>query len=78
MCNALFGKFLQRLDKPKSTYVNSQDEISDIFYTGSKIVDFHCITDEVCLINTEINALKLPPNRSQNVYVGSHSFSQNS
>lgn len=71
MCNALFGKFIQRTDKPKSTYVNTQDEINMIFYAGNRITDFYCITDDVCLINTEINALKLNPNRTHNIYIGS-------
>jgi len=71
MCNSLFGKFLQRQDKPRLRYISNQDELDRIFYAGIKINDFFCINDDMCLISTEENVLKMPPNRAQNVYIGS-------
>jgi len=70
MCNSLFGKFIQRNDKSQIKYINHQDELNDLYYKGIKIEDFFCVNENVCMINTSKNVLKLPPNRSQNIYVG--------
>jgi len=71
ICNALFGKLSSRSDKPTLKYVNSQDELADIFHSSSRIEDVYCINDNTCLVKTCANTLKLPPNRSSNVYIGS-------
>ena len=71
MCNSLFGKFIQRTDKPQLRYVQSQDELNELYYSGTRIDDFFCVSDHICLVNTAVNALKLPPNRKQNLYIGS-------
>lgn len=71
MCNSLFGKFIQRTDKPQIKYVHCQDELNELFYNGSKIEDYFCLNDEICLVSTSPNVLKLPPNRNQNLYIGS-------
>lgn len=71
MSNALFGKFIQRNDKARSSYISSQQELNELFYSGSKIDDFFAVSDNVCMVNTAVNLLKLAPNRSQNIYVGS-------
>lgn len=71
MSNSLFGKFIQKSNKPHSKYLNCQDELDELFYTGAKIEDLFCISENVCLANLSVNLCKLPPNRSQNVYVGS-------
>lgn len=70
LSNSLFGKFIERSDRPQARYVHSQSEIDELFLNGSKIVDFCCITDEICLIHTDVNKLKLPPNRNHNIYIG--------
>ena len=45
MCNSLFGKFIQRTDKPQLRYVQSQDELNELYYSGTRIDDFFCVSD---------------------------------
>ena len=71
LCNALFGKFIQRSDKTDMKFVNTQDEINDTYFSPTEILDFICPNENICLLFVKKNVLKLPPNRKINVYIGS-------
>lgn len=71
MSNALFGKFLQTTNKPRVKYLNSQEELQQLFYSGVDINDISCINENLCLASVKLNEQRLPANRSQNVYIGS-------
>ena len=71
LCNSLFGKFIQRSDQLDVVFVRSQTELTNIFLSGKIIDDFVCINDNVCMLFVKKDVNKLPPNRKQNVYIGS-------
>ena len=71
LCNALFGKFIQRSDKSEIRFIKSQEEINKIYFSGEVIDDFVCPNEHICMLFLKKNILKLAPNRKQNVYIGS-------
>ena len=71
LCNALFGKFIQRRDQTDIIFVKSQEELSNLYFGGNVIEDFLCPNENVCMVFVKKNILKLPPNRKQNIYIGS-------
>ena len=71
LSNALFGKFIQRSDNLEITFVKSQEELEDIYFSNRTIKDFICPYENICMLFLEKDVTKLPPNRKQNVYIGS-------
>ena len=71
LSNALFGKFIQRSDNLEIAYVKSQEELEDIYFSKQSIKDFICPNENICMLFLEKDVTKLPPNRKQNVYIGS-------
>ena len=69
--NSLFGKFIQRSDVVDVKFVRSQEELSQSYFLSQTIDDFICPNENVCMLFLKKNVMKLPPNRKQNVYVGS-------
>ena len=71
LCNSLFGKFIQRSDKSEIRFIKSQEELNKIYFSGEQIDDFVCPNEHICMLFLKKNIFKLPPNRKQNVYIGS-------
>ena len=71
LSNALFGKFIQRTDQTEIKFVKNQDGINDTFFSTDRIEDFMCPNENICMLFLKKNVFKLPPNRKQNVYIGS-------
>ena len=71
LCNSLFGKFIQRRDQTDILFVKSQEELTDVFLKGNPIEDFVCPNENICMLFIKKDVLKLPPNRKQNLYIGS-------
>jgi len=71
LSNALFGKFIQRNDKIETKFIRSQDQLTKFVMSNLEIDDFSCPNENVCLLFIKKNPLKLPPNRKQNIYIGS-------
>ena len=71
LSNSLFGKFIQRSDKSEIRFIKSQDELNSIYFSGQTIDDFICPNENICMLFLKKDSLKLPPNRKQNVYIGS-------
>ena len=71
LSNALFGKFIQRTDQTEIKYVKNQDEINETYFSAQRINDFFCPNENLCMLFVKKNVFKLPPNRKQNVYIGS-------
>jgi G:T-mismatch repair DNA endonuclease (very short patch repair protein) len=70
MMNSIFGKLEQRSDKPKTVYVNSQEELEKYYFSDSIITSIFCINENVCELELKTNNEKLPPNRENNSYIG--------
>jgi len=71
LSNALFGKFIQRTDQSDIRFVKTQESINDIYFSAETIEDFLCPNENICMLYVKKNVLKIPPNRKQNVYIGS-------
>jgi len=71
MANALFGKFIERRDRPQLRYASSQSDLTDLYYSHSRIEDLFCLSEHTCLVSINADPLKLPPNRKHNIYIGS-------
>ena len=70
MMNSIFGKLEQRSDKPKTVYVNSQEELEKYYFSDSTITSIYCINNDVCELELKTPNEKLPPNRENNSYIG--------
>ena len=70
MLNSIFGKLEQRSDKPKTVYVNSQEELERYYFSDATITSIFCINENVCELELKRSNEKLPPNRENNSYIG--------
>jgi hypothetical protein len=70
MMNSIFGKLEQRLDKPKTVYVNSQEELEKYYFSDAIITSIFCLNENICQLELKPNCEKLPPNRENNSYIG--------
>ena len=71
LCNALFGKFIQRRDQTNVMFMKSQEELNNLYFSGNVIEDFICPNENVCMVFVKKDVMKLPPNRKQHLYIGS-------
>jgi len=70
MMNSIFGKLQQRSDKPKTVYVNCQEELEKYYFSDSIISNIFCLNENVCELEIKMNSEKIPPNRESNSYIG--------
>jgi hypothetical protein len=68
--NSMFGKLQQRSDKPRTVYVNSQEEIEKYYFSDSVISNIFCINENLCELELRVPSEKIPPNRECNSYIG--------
>ena len=71
LSNALFGKFIQRSDNLEIAFIKSQEELEEIYFSKQTIKDFTCPNENICMLFLDKDVMKLPPNRKQNVDIGS-------
>ena len=70
MCNSLFGKLEQRNNHSKSSFVTTQAELEDIFFSNDVIEDIININSTICQVQVKPDNIKLPPNAKANCYIG--------
>jgi len=68
--NSFFGKFAQRQDQQVITFVTNQSELEKLMQKEG-LHDLFCVSENLCMVSTEKNKLKIPPNLKYNVYIGS-------
>lgn len=70
MCNSLFGKLEQKNNHSKSTFVTTQAELKDIFFSDNVIEEIINISSTICQVQVKPEDSKLPPNSKANCYIG--------
>jgi len=70
MMNSMFGKLQQRSDKPRTVYVNSQEELENYYFSDAIISNIFCLNENLCELELKIPSEKVPPNRESNSYIG--------
>ena len=64
------GKFSQRQDRQTVNFVSNQEELEKLV-SSDCVSDLFCVSENLCMVTTSKNKLKLPPNLKYNVYIGS-------
>ena len=61
LCNALFGKFIQRRDQTNVVFIKSQEELNNLYFSGNVIDDFSCPNENVCMVFVKKKCFKITP-----------------
>jgi hypothetical protein len=70
MANSFFGKFQQKCNKTKTTFVNSQANLEDVFFSTDKIKNIFCFDDKICQLEINCEETEKRPNFKTNCYIG--------
>jgi len=70
MANSFFGKFQQKCNTTKTTFVNSQANLEDIFFSNDEIKNIFCFDDKICQLEINSKEIVKRPNFKTNCYIG--------